>query len=156
MPKSEWMRFALVEAGRAVAEVYPYPGVGCVIVEGNKVVSKAHNAAPGQGRHAEIIALDEARARAIDLSACVLYTNLEPCANIGLTESCVEAVIRAGIKEVHIAAQDPYHLVRGAGLKALREAGLEVVVGEYEHEERWQNARYYARFCPHCGWPIKD
>lgn len=157
---TDWMRLALVEGGRVVEKVYPYPGVGVVLVQDDKLVAKAHNEPPStameQRRHAEIILLDEARTRTDDLSQCVLYTNLEPCANVGLTESCTDAIIRAGIKEVHIAVPDPYHLVRGHGIKILEEAGVKVVLGEYENEERWQNRRYLARFCPHCGWPVVD
>ena len=153
---SELMRLALVQAGRAVKEVYPYPGVGVVIAEKDRVVSLSFNDAPGKGRHAEIKALDEARTRGADLRKCVLYTNLEPCVNLGLTESCVAAILRADIREVHIAIEDPYHLVRGQGVETLKQAHIKVVVGEMKDEAAWQNKRYLERFCCHCGWPIVD
>ena len=153
---SDWMRQALTEAARVTEQVYPYPGVGVVIVEDGKVVALARNDKPGEGRHAEIKALDEAKTRQADLSRCILYTNLEPCCNVGLTHSCAEAIIEVKIPEVHVALLDPYHLVRGKGIERLQEAGVKVVMGEYADETRWMLRKYLERFCPSCGWALKD
>ena len=153
---SELMRIALAEAGLVVKAVYPYPGVGAVLAKDGHLLLRCHNDPPGAGRHAEVKLFDEAQARDYDLSKCVLYTNLEPCPNRGLTHSCVKALIEAGIREVHVALLDPYHLVRGQGIEQLKAAGVNVVLGEMADEARWQNRRYLERFCPHCGWPVVD
>lgn len=153
MTDRDWAYRAFVEAGRAVEKAYPYPGVGVIIVEEGRIVGCAHNGQPGEP-HAEIKALNEARSRSRDISKCVLYTNLEPCANLGLTHSCAEEIVRSGIKEVHISIEDPYHLVRGQGLQILYRRGVSVIKGEYATEATWQNRRYLARFCCHCGWPM--
>ncbi|MEE9584767.1 MAG: deaminase [Candidatus Brocadiales bacterium] len=151
----DWAYRAFVEAARAVDKAYPYPGVGVIIVEEGRIVASAHNGEPGEP-HAETKALNEARTKAKDLTQAVLYTNLEPCVNVGLTHSCAEEIVHSGIQEVHIALEDPYYLVRGKGTMFLRGAGLTVTVGEYAEQARWQNKRYFDRFCPNCGWPIKD
>lgn len=152
---SEFMRTALVEAGRAVESVYPYPGVGVVIVLEGRIIVRARNGSPGSP-HAEILAIMDAKRGSWPLKNTTLYTNLEPCCNLGIAPACTEEIIQSGIPEIHVAIEDPYHLVRGKGFQTLRDAGVKVVIGEMGHEARWQNQRYLARFCPHCGWPIKD
>ena len=118
------------------------------------MIALTSNTKPGE-RHAEIRAIEEARTRQADLSKCILYTNLEPCCNYGNVESCVAIIIAAKIPEVHVAMEDPYILVRGKGIAALREAGVKVVYGEHEKEAMWQNKRYIGRLCPHCGWVLE-
>ena len=152
---SEFMRLALVQAALVVQKVYPYPGVGVVIVHQDHIISKANNGDPGQP-HAEIKAIVEAQKGNWPLAESILYTNLEPCSNIGLQSACTTAIIQSGIRECHVAVRDPYHLVKGQGLKALEDAGIKVVYGEYEEEARWQLRAYFSRFCPKCGWPVVD
>lgn len=152
---SDWMRLALAEAGRVVEQVYPYPGVGVVLVKNGHLLGKEHNGNVGDP-HAEVKMLETLVRGDWDSDGVVLYTNLEPCCNVGLTLSCAEAVVKAEIREVHVAMRDPYHLIRGKGIRFLEDAGVKVVFGEMEEEAKWQNRRYLERFCPHCGWPIKD
>ena len=154
---NDWMRLALVEAALVVNEVYPYPGVGVVLIKEGHLLKRAHNSKPGTGEpHAEVRVLEELQRGQWDAEGVVLYTNLEPCCNVGLVLSCAEAVVKAGIKEVHVAMRDPYHLVRGKGIEFLEAAGVKVVFGEMEEEARWQNRKYLHRFCPACGWPLLD
>jgi diaminohydroxyphosphoribosylaminopyrimidine deaminase/5-amino-6-(5-phosphoribosylamino)uracil reductase len=54
---------------------------------------------------------------------------LEPCAHHGRTPPCTEAIVLAGIRRVVIGIEDPDPLVDGAGIAALRSAGIEVEVG---------------------------
>lgn len=154
-PDSDFMRQALVQAALVVDRVYPYPGVGVILAHGIHVIARANNGEPGQP-HAEVKAISMAQKDGWPLSECVLFTNLEPCDNVGLQQACSRTIIDSGIKEVHVAVRDPYHLVRGQGIARLQEAGVGVVYGEYEEQARWQNHRYFRRFCPKCGWPIAD
>ena len=57
----------------------PNPRVGCVIVKGDKVVGEGWHEKAG-GPHAEIVALEQAGARA---AGATLYVNLEPCNHHG-------------------------------------------------------------------------
>ena len=77
--------------------------------------------------HAEIVALREAGEAAHDAT---LYVTLEPCAHLGRTGPCTEAVIAAGITKVVAAMQDPNPQVSGNGFAQLRSAGIEVVIDE--------------------------
>jgi diaminohydroxyphosphoribosylaminopyrimidine deaminase/5-amino-6-(5-phosphoribosylamino)uracil reductase len=65
-----------------------------------------------------------------------MYVTLEPCVHYGRTPPCTEAIIAAGIAEVHYALDDPDPNVQGRGRKALQAAGLRVVAGEGAEEAR--------------------
>jgi len=77
---------------------------------------------PAGGRHAEIVALDEAGASA---EGATLYVTMEPCAHHGRTPPCVDAIVRAGVARVAAACADPSPDA-GGGADALRAAGVEV------------------------------
>jgi diaminohydroxyphosphoribosylaminopyrimidine deaminase/5-amino-6-(5-phosphoribosylamino)uracil reductase len=59
-----------------------------------------------------------------------VYVTLEPCSHFGLTPPCVDALITASVKSVHIALSDPNPLVAGRSIEKLRAAGIEVFLGE--------------------------
>ncbi|MGH9164530.1 MAG: bifunctional diaminohydroxyphosphoribosylaminopyrimidine deaminase/5-amino-6-(5-phosphoribosylamino)uracil reductase RibD, partial [Acidimicrobiales bacterium] len=58
-----------------------------------------------------------------------LYTTLEPCAHHARTPPCAAAVAAAGVARVVVGIEDPDPRVSGAGLAALRRAGVAVEVG---------------------------
>lgn len=119
------MQTALVLAKAGQFTARPNPCVGAVIVRDNKIVGEGYHAYHG-GDHAEIVALKQAGELA---QGATCYVTLEPCAHHGKTPPCVDALIKAGIKKVVIAARDPNPLVAGKGIQALRENGIEVEVG---------------------------
>jgi len=57
-----------------------------------------------------------------------LYVTLEPCNHDGKTPPCVPEIIEAGIERVQVGARDPNPL-SGDGVEALRDAGIDVVMG---------------------------
>lgn len=114
---------ALAEAVRGTTS--PNPWVGCVVVTGAGAVHEGATAPPG-GPHAEVAALAAAGPAA---RGATLYTTLEPCAHHGRTPPCVAAVLAAGVRRVVVGVLDPDPQVAGQGVAALREAGVEVVVG---------------------------
>lgn len=129
---------ALAERGRY--GVPPNPMVGAVVVRGGRVVGEAHHRRAG-GSHAEIAALAQAGARA---RGADLYLTLEPCVHQGRTPPCAPRVIASGVRRVVVAATDPNPLVSGRGVRALRRAGIEVVLAPAQRRRRAeeQNARF--------------
>jgi diaminohydroxyphosphoribosylaminopyrimidine deaminase/5-amino-6-(5-phosphoribosylamino)uracil reductase len=119
------MRRAIQLAERGWGLVSPNPLVGAVIVLGDQVVGEGWHEGPGTP-HAEIRALQMAGERA---RGATMYVTLEPCAHTGRTPPCAPALVEAGISRVVVATGDPNPLVDGAGLRALRDAGIEVEVG---------------------------
>jgi len=122
------MRLALAAAAGARLVAPPNPWVGCVIetVDGRRFIGATE--APGL-RHAEIVALDAAAAAGADVRGATVATTLEPCSHHGRTAPCTTALIEAGVARVVTALVDPDERVAGSGVRILREAGIEVVVG---------------------------
>ena len=113
----------------------PNPWVGCVIQPGG---FEGATQPPG-GPHAERVALAAAGDRA---SGATLVCTLEPCTHQGRTDPCVDAVIQAGIRRVVVGIVDPDENVRGAGIRRLTDAGVDVEVGLCADEVRAQLAPY--------------
>ena len=118
-----WMQKALRLAVRGIGKVSPNPPVGCVIVKEDRVIGRGWTQ-PGGRPHAEVMALQQAGQKAKGAAA---YCTLEPCSHFGKTPPCCDALIKAGISKVVVAAQDPDLRVNGRGIKRLRAAGLCVV-----------------------------
>lgn len=135
------MERALAAARRASGRVAPNPGVGVVVVRDGQVIAEG-STQPPPGKHAEIVALEEAgdAARGADM-----YVTLEPCSHWGRTPPCVEAIIKASIRRVVIATLDPYPEVDGRGVQLLEKAGINVEVGCREDEAREQIAGFVSR-----------
>ncbi len=132
------MRRALDLAARGVGRVAPNPLVGAVVVLGDAVVGEGWHAGPGSD-HAETRALAAAGDRA---RGATMYVTLEPCIHQGRTPPCVPRLVEAGLERVVVATLDPYALVDGRGVRALRDAGLRVEVGTLEDEAARQNAGF--------------
>ncbi|MBI3953424.1 MAG: bifunctional diaminohydroxyphosphoribosylaminopyrimidine deaminase/5-amino-6-(5-phosphoribosylamino)uracil reductase RibD, partial [Chloroflexi bacterium] len=129
-----------LELGRgALGTTSPNPAVGAVIVRDGSAVGEGATLPPG-GAHAEVVALQQAGRAA---RGATLYVTLEPCSHQGRTPPCTEAIVRAGIAEVHFALADPNPLVAGAGRRRLEEAGIRVVAGERQEEA----AELHEAFC---------
>jgi len=120
-----YMEKALALAARGKGMVHPNPMVGALLVKGGDILGAGYHRGPFTP-HAEVEAIARAGGGA---RGSTLYVTLEPCNHQGRTPPCTEAVIRAGIKRVVIAACDPNQKVKGGGAERLREAGLLVESG---------------------------
>ena len=94
----------------------------------------------GEG-HAEVNAIASVKDADL-LRDCTLYVTLEPCSHYGKTPPCARLIIERGIKRVVVGCLDPFPMVSGRGVKMLREAGVEVVVGLLEKQCQRLNVRF--------------
>jgi len=132
------MQRAISLAKRGHFTTSPNPRVGCVIVQGGKVVGEGFHQKAGQG-HAEVYALKQAGSKAKGATA---YVTLEPCSHFGLTPPCAEALIKAQVSHVIAAMVDPDPRVSGRGLELLTEAGITTQFGLLEQDARALNAGF--------------
>lgn len=142
------MGVALDLARRALGRVWPNPAVGCVILRGGRVVGRGWTQ-PGGRPHAET----EALRRAGDAArGATVYVSLEPCAHHGKTPPCAEALVAAGIARAVVAVEDPDPRTAGAGIRAMRDAGIAVDVGMRGDEAARVNAGFF--LCRGEGRPL--
>ncbi|HKX63280.1 MAG TPA: bifunctional diaminohydroxyphosphoribosylaminopyrimidine deaminase/5-amino-6-(5-phosphoribosylamino)uracil reductase RibD [Verrucomicrobiae bacterium] len=123
-----WMRLALRLAARAEGETSPNPMVGAVLVRRGRKIGQGWHRRAGQP-HAEIEALQDARARHESPYGATLYVTLEPCCTHGRTPPCTNAIVDAGIRRVVVAAMDPNPAHAGRGFRLLRRAEIAVETG---------------------------
>src|SRR6266536_2905920 len=135
----DFMARALQLASRAVGTCSPNPAVGAVLVRDGVVVGEGATQPPGQA-HAEVMAL---RAAGSQAKGATLYVTLEPCAHFGRTAPCADALIEAGVADVHVATLDPSPWVNGGGIAALEQAGIRVRLGAHGPEARRRNEAYF-------------
>lgn len=116
-----FMREAIAQANLALAQ--GEVPVGAVVVQGDRVVGRGHNAPIGSHdptAHAEVRALREAAAALGNyrLDGCELYVTLEPCA------MCSGAMLHGRLKRVVFGATDPKTGAAGSVLNLFEERRL--------------------------------
>jgi tRNA(adenine34) deaminase len=112
---------ALREAEHALRE--DEVPVGAVVVQGGRVIARAHNRPIGLSdptAHAEILALRRAARtlRNYRLTGCSLYVTIEPCA------MCAGAIVQARLDRVVFGASDPKGGATGSALQVLNHPRL--------------------------------
>jgi diaminohydroxyphosphoribosylaminopyrimidine deaminase / 5-amino-6-(5-phosphoribosylamino)uracil reductase len=120
---SRFLAAALALAGRGRARTVPNPNVGCVLVQGERVVGRGWTQPSGRP-HAEAEALAQAGDAACGATA---YVTLEPCVHDSERGPCCTGqLIAAGVARVVVAMTDPDPRTTGQGIAALRSAGIAV------------------------------
>jgi diaminohydroxyphosphoribosylaminopyrimidine deaminase/5-amino-6-(5-phosphoribosylamino)uracil reductase len=137
--EEEFIGLCLKLAQKGFPHTAPNPLVGAVIVKDSRIIAEGYHERCGSA-HAEINAFRSAKE---DLKDSTLYVNLEPCSHFGKTPPCVDAIIKAGIKEVFVGTVDPNPKVSGQGIDALQKAKIKVTVGILEVECRELNKRFF-------------
>ena len=140
-----FLRQALDLARQGIGLASPNPCVGAVIVDSAGAIAGAATHTYDGIKHAEILALDQAKARS---RGATLYINLEPCSHHGRTDPCVDALIAAGIRRVLASIPDPNPQVAGVGFERLRAAGIDVKTGLLQDEAKVLNESF-ARYIRH-------
>lgn len=152
---ADMMARALTLAEEGRFSTTPNPHVGCVIVSNLHTTKEQPTKSPiiiGEGKHervglahAEINAMEQAKANGHNLAGASVYVSLEPCAHVGRTGSCAQALVAAKIEKVIVACLDPNPLVAGKGIKILQDAGIEVAVGLMQSEAQEINKSFFFR-----------
>jgi len=136
-----YMTQALRLAEQGLYTTTPNPRVGCVIVKDGVVVGEGAHLKAGEP-HAEVYALRQAGERARGADA---YVTLEPCSHHGRTPPCADALVKAGVKRVIAAMQDPNPKVAGSGLAHLQANGIETASGLMKAQSEELNAGFISR-----------
>ncbi len=140
-PDELFMQRALELAQLGTGQVSPNPRVGCVIVYDNKIIGEGWHQKFGEA-HAEVNAINSVKDQSL-LNESAVYVNLEPCSHFGKTPPCVDLLIKHHVKKVLIANLDSNPLVQGQGIKKLKDAGIETLIGVLEKEGRDLNKRFF-------------
>jgi diaminohydroxyphosphoribosylaminopyrimidine deaminase/5-amino-6-(5-phosphoribosylamino)uracil reductase len=134
-----FIKKTILLAARAKGRTSPNPMVGATIVKKGKIISQDYHKKAGD-LHAEVIAINNAGE---NIKGATLYVSLEPCCHREKrTPPCTKKIISSGIKKVVIAMKDPNPKVSGKGIRALKNAGIEVISGVLEEKARELNAFY--------------
>ena len=139
MKERKFMARAIELAQKGQFTTQPNPMVGCVIVKNNQIIGEGWHQVFG-GDHAEIKAIKNCKKifgtkKALQLlKGSTLYVNLEPCSITNNTPPCTDAVSHHGIKKVVCGTLDPNPKINGAGIKLLKNAGIQTVVGVLKQE----------------------
>jgi len=126
--RSDWFAEAAALARRGQGFVEPNPLVGALALHGDEIVGRGWHARFG-GPHAEEAALLDARAQGREVDALVV--TLEPCstAQNGTEKrrpACTDLIREAGLRRIYVGMLDPDPRHAGAGLRILRDAGIQV------------------------------
>lgn len=140
-----FMDAALQFGRRHMGMAAPNPSVGTLIVKSDGVeplvIARGVTALGGRP-HAETEALKMAGDAAKGATA---YVTLEPCAHHSKTPPCSSALIHAQVGRVVIAIEDPNPLVSGNGIRMLRDAGIETIVGIGAAQAKIDHAGHFRR-----------
>jgi diaminohydroxyphosphoribosylaminopyrimidine deaminase/5-amino-6-(5-phosphoribosylamino)uracil reductase len=118
----QYISRAIELAEQARGHTSPNPMVGALVVRDGEVLGEGFHTAYGEP-HAEVSAI---AACVSDPIGATMYVTLEPCCHQGNTAPCTEAILRAGIKRLVVASDDPTEKASGRGLGILRDEGVEV------------------------------
>lgn len=141
---ARFMAAALNYGRRNMGMAAPNPSVGAIIVrnDGEPVIIARGVTAKGGRPHAETEALKIAGDAA---KGATVYVTLEPCAHQSKTPPCASALIRGAVGRVVIAIEDPNPLVSGNGIRMLRDAGIETIVGIGAAQAKIDHAGHFRR-----------
>jgi diaminohydroxyphosphoribosylaminopyrimidine deaminase/5-amino-6-(5-phosphoribosylamino)uracil reductase len=120
---------------------YPNPMVGSVIVYDGEIIGEGWHRKAGEP-HAEVNAIRSVKDTSV-LDKATIYVSLEPCSHFGKTPPCCDLIIENKIPNVVIGTVDSNIKVAGNGIKRLREAGANVIVGILEKECHELNQRFF-------------
>lgn len=138
-----FMQKAIELAKQGKGRTSPNPLSGAIVVNNGEIVGEGFYSQSGT-EHAEYNALEAAGKKA---EGGILYTVIEPCITKGKYTSCCQYIKDKGIKKVVVAMEDPNPSIKGKGLTAIFDSGLELSFGvEKEAAEKLNESfiKFYA------------
>ena len=131
------MRKCFALAKRSNGKNMPNPYVGAIIWDEEKkeIISVGYHKEYGKS-HAEVEAIKNAKGNTKNKT---LIVNLEPCSHYGKTPPCADLIIKSGFNKVVVAMADVNPIVRYNGIKKLKDASIEVILGVLEDEAKELN-----------------
>src|SRR6266480_4002022 len=137
--EERFMEDALRLAGKGVGWTFPNPMVGAVLVKNGKIIGRGYHKKVGLP-HAEIEAFHNATE---DPKDAILYVTLEPCSHHGRTPPCTDEIIKRKVSKVVCSIEDPNPKVKGQGIQALEEAGINVEIGLLSEKAKQLNEGFF-------------
>ena len=133
----KYMEKAIDLALKARGQTKTNPLVGAILVKNGKIIGSGYHKKFG-GPHAEEEAILSAGE---SVEGASLYVTLEPCSHQGKRPACTDLIIKNKIAKVIVGSKDINPQV--AGLKQLREAGIEVISGVLEKKCKEMNQVFF-------------
>tara|TARA_Y100000590_G_scaffold392021_2_gene469145 strand:- start:1030 stop:2139 length:1110 start_codon:yes stop_codon:yes gene_type:complete len=114
----------------SIGKTFPNPSVGCVIVDyskykNGKIIAIGNTGINGRP-HAEEIALKNIKKITKNTT---MYLTLEPCYHQSVKLSCVNRIIKSGIKNIYIATKDPDKRTNNKSINKLKKNKIYVNLG---------------------------
>lgn len=135
------MRRCIELARNGLGTTYPNPLVGAVIVHNDVIIGEGWHRKAGEP-HAEVNAVNSVKDKSL-LQNATIYVSLEPCSHFGKTPPCCDLILAHHIPNIVVGTVDTFSQVAGNGIRKLREAGRNVIVGVLEEECRELNCRFF-------------
>lgn len=135
------MKRAIELAYLGLGKVSPNPMVGCVIVKDGLIIGEGWHQEFG-GPHAEVNAVHTVLSRD-KIAGSDVYVSLEPCSHHGKTPPCADLLIDLGVQNVYVSNLDINPVVKGKGIKKLKEASINVTINVCMEEGRMLNKRFF-------------
>lgn len=144
MDFSSYMQRAIDLARLGEGHVSPNPMVGAVIVAPDGcIIGEGWHRQFGSA-HAEVNACNSVATENLTLlHDSTIFVTLEPCAHFGKTPPCADLIVNKRFKRLVVASVDPFHKVSGKGLERIKQAGIEVITGILDKENRDLNKTFF-------------
>ncbi len=119
-------------------QTFPNPTVGCIIAKNSKIISKGVTSKSGRP-HAEEIAITKA---GDNTKGATMYVTLEPCFHSSKNGSCIDQIMRSGIRKIFISQPDPDPRTYKKSINKLIKNNINVNLG-LEGEETYRLNKFF-------------
>lgn len=130
-------------AKKNLGQTFPNPSVACILTDKNDKILSSGITGIGGRPHAEIIAIKKIKNIA---EVENLYVTLEPCFHYGITEPCVNEILKLkNLKNVFICTKDPYYKVNEKSIKLLKKNNINVFIDtQYKNDAILINQGFFS------------